>query len=1034
MARIPTDELERLKREVSVQRLAEARGVKLAPHGDNLIGLCPFHDDREPSLVISPKKNLWNCLGACGKGGSVVDWVMTAEGVSFRHAIELLREDLPLGPAASAGPPPKASSVAKLPPPVETKAADHELLEQVVGYYHETLKQSPEALEYLESRGLRSSEMLERFQLGFANRTLGYRLPQKNRKEGKAIRQRLQELGIIRESGHEHLNGSIVIPIRDAEGRIVQLYGRKITPRLRKGTPLHLYLPGPHRGIFNVDALRVSKEIILCEALIDALTFWCAGFRNVTSAFGTNGFSRELLEALVAYGVERVLIAYDRDSAGEKAAEKLAGKLGGEGIDAFRIGFPREMDANDYALKVAPAARSLELLIRKASWMGQGTAPATAPSTITPDAAPPEPKPHVTAPAEKPTISSVITDQKPNLPLAAKEESSPPVKTKELPASPVPEAPSQAAEVPVERRENEVLLSLGDRRYRVRGLERNMSYDQLRVNVLVSLTGTDRYHVDTFNLYSARQRTAFLKQAASELELKEEALKRDLGKVLLKLEELQDEAIRRALEPEETTVSISDTERSEAIELLKDPALLERIVADLEACGLVGEETNKLTGYLAAVSRKLAKPLAVMVQSSSAAGKSALMEAVLALIPEEERVSYSAMTGQSLFYMGEADLKHKVLAIAEEEGAERASYALKLLQSEGKLSIASTGKDPSTGRLVTHEYHVEGPVAIMLTTTAIDLDEELLNRCLVLSVDEDREQTRAIHRLQREAETLEGLKRSRRRTRLVKLHRNAQRLLRPLAVVNAYACELTFPDSCTRTRRDHEKYLALIRSVALLHQHQRPVRSDVVDGERLEYVEVELADIAVANRIAAEVLGRTLDELSPQTRRFLDLVHQMVAGRCEALEMERCDFRFSRRELLDATGWSYPQIRRHLERLVEHEYVLIHRGGRGQSFEYELLWDGGGADGQPFVIGLIDVGSIGATRSLTPSDEKNDPSLTPHCPPDDPPLTPRANAAAKEESSVFVDPPSKTAHQGSSLPPSSYERAPAGLRAAAQER
>ena len=181
-------------------------------------------------------------------------------------------------------------------------------------------------------------------------------------------------------------------------------------------------------------------------------------------------------------------------------------------------------------------------------------------------------------------------------------------------------------------------------------------------------------------------------------------------------------------------------------------------MADFETCGLVGEETNKLTGYLAAVSRKLEKPLAVMVQSSSAAGKSALMEAVLAFVPPEERVQYSAMTGQSLFYMGEADLKHKVLAIAEEEGAERASYALKLLQSEGKLSIASTGKDPTTGRLVTHEYHVEGPVAIMLTTTAIDLDEELLNRCLVLSVDEDREQTRAIHRLQREAETLEGLR------------------------------------------------------------------------------------------------------------------------------------------------------------------------------------------------------------------------------------------------------------------------------------
>ena len=100
----------------------------------------------------------------------------------------------------------------------------------------------------------------------------------------------------------------------------------------------------------------------------------------------------------------------------------------------------------------------------------------------------------------------------------------------------------------------------------------------------------------------------------------------------------------------------------------------------------------------------LRTPLAVIVQSSSAAGKSSLMEAVLAFVPEEQRVQYSAMTGQSLFYMGENDLKHKVLAIVEEEGASRAAYALKLLQSEGVLTIASTGKDPVSGKLVTHQY------------------------------------------------------------------------------------------------------------------------------------------------------------------------------------------------------------------------------------------------------------------------------------------------------------------------------------------
>lgn len=91
MARIPDDELERLKRETDLVRLVQAAGVQLRRHGANLVGRCPFHEDRSPSLVVTPGKHLWNCLGACQAGGSVIDWVMRTERVSFRHAVERLR-------------------------------------------------------------------------------------------------------------------------------------------------------------------------------------------------------------------------------------------------------------------------------------------------------------------------------------------------------------------------------------------------------------------------------------------------------------------------------------------------------------------------------------------------------------------------------------------------------------------------------------------------------------------------------------------------------------------------------------------------------------------------------------------------------------------------------------------------------------------------------------------------------------------------------------------------------------------------------
>ncbi|MFZ3343071.1 MAG: CHC2 zinc finger domain-containing protein [Terriglobales bacterium] len=945
MARIPVEVVERLKSEISVQRLAEARGVAFKKHGSDLIGRCPFHDDKTPSLVVTPAKNLWHCLGACQAGGTVIDWVIKAEGISFRHAVELLQNDYQPLAASSGAAPAKHSTVKKLTMPIAPDAEDAKLLTQVIEYYHETLLGSPEALDYLKRRGIGSEDAIRTFKLGFANRTLGYRLPATTRVEGAEIRGRLQRLGVLRETGHEHFNGSVAIPVIGPSGEVTEIYGRKITEGLRPGTPNHLYLPGPHHGVWNESALADNQEIILCEALIDALTFWCAGFRNVTASYGIEGFTADHLAAFQAHGTQRVLIAYDRDEAGDRAAEKLSSQLTAAGLDAYRIQFPKGMDANEYALKVTPAAKSLGLVIRKAQWLGKGEAPARVmplaavpAAVVTEEAA----KEEILAPAQ---IAPVA---------AAAPLSIPPMTDAVLPASPMP-APA-AAGIEAQVREEEIVMTLGDRRYRIRGLAKNLAFDVLmKVNVLIDRG--EAFHVDTLDLYSVRARSGFMTQAARELNVTEDVIRHDLGRVLRKLEELQEKQIEKTLQPAEKP-GMPAEEQAEALALLKDPHLLDRLLSDFERCGVVGEESNKLIGYLAATSRKLDAPLAVMVQSSSAAGKSSLMEAVLAFMPAEDKVQYSAMTGQSLFYMGAMDLKHKILALAEEAGAARASYALKLLQSEGTLSIASTGKDPETGKLVTQEYRVEGPVMIFSTSTAIDHDEELLNRCLTLGVDESREQTRAILSLQRQKRTLEGLFAKRQKERLLKVHQNAQRLLRAIAVRNPYADALTFPDGRTRLRRDHEKYLTLIDTLALLHQHQREIKSAAQDGERVEYVEVTLADIEMANTLAHETLGRSLDELSPQTRRLLALVTAMVETQCAAQAITRSDYRFSRRDVREHAGWSDFQVKMHMHKLEELEYVLVHRGGRGQSFVYELLYDGAGRDGKPFLMGLVDVETL----------------------------------------------------------------------------
>src|SRR3990172_2550992 len=197
MARIHQAEIERLKSEVSLQRLIKAKGIALARHGANWVGRCPFHEDRTPSLVVTPAKNLWHCLGACKAGGSVIDWMMRERRVSFRRAVDVLLELHP----------------SRTPAGLALDVEEAELLDQVTGYYCRTLKESPEALAYLEERGLHSAELVVAFQLGYPKRTLGYRLPAKHTRAGMEVRERLQRAGILRDSGHEHLAGALVVPL-----------------------------------------------------------------------------------------------------------------------------------------------------------------------------------------------------------------------------------------------------------------------------------------------------------------------------------------------------------------------------------------------------------------------------------------------------------------------------------------------------------------------------------------------------------------------------------------------------------------------------------------------------------------------------------------------------------------------------------------------------------------------------------------------------------------------------------------------------
>jgi DNA primase catalytic core len=876
--------IERVKRFSLVDILCRD-GLTLKKTGKDYFTCCPFHDDKTPSFCVTPDKNLWHCLGACQTGGSPIDYVMQRDGVSFKVAVGTLLDEH--GEQAIEHQPIADNSALNTKVSRQDDVAQHWLTE-AISLYHDNLKASSQAKAYLTQRGLDNPKLTETFMLGYAQKNLGTRLPTRTSQAGKEARTHLKEIGLTLDSGMERFSGSLVVPVIH-QGKVLEIYGRKVAPdnKLRPGTAKHLYLPGTHDGVWNQQGL-MGDTVILCEALIDAMSFWVHGFTHVTCSYGVNGITPSHLAVFNGLGIKRVLIAYDNDEAGNKAAMTLADTLRTQGMAPWRVCLPVETDVNAFMVASTQPTRDLESLLNQAvSMMGKDEA-----------------------------VADSLTDDIPA------SDSAPPLSALSLPTSPLSMAQCG----------DDWHIHLANRHYRVRGLSKTSQGQQLRINLMLKVN--ESLHVDSVDLYHAKQRSRFIEQATQECGVGEALIRQDMGRLLLALEELQ-----QPDEPEDAPEpAMTEKERQGALALLRHPALLDEIVADFTRCGVVGEQSNTLVGYLACVSRKLDKPLALVIQSSSAAGKSALMDAILNMCPDEDVTQFSAMTGQSLFYMEGASLKHRILAISEEEGASQAAYALKLLQSQGVLTMASTGKDPVSGQLVTQTYEVEGPTMLFLTTTAIDVDEELMNRCLVLSVNESREQTRHIHALQRQRRTLDGLLQRSSEKHILTRHQHAQRLLRPLHVVNPYAEHLTFMDDKTRTRRDHEKYLTLIDTIALLHQYQREVKQVSHHGEVMEYVEVTLEDIHRANQLAQDTLGRTLDELPAQTRKLLNHCVDWVSCQAKVDNVNMDAVRFTRKQLREATGWSDTALKVHLARLVEMEYLLTHINGHRQRHHYELLY------------------------------------------------------------------------------------------------
>ena len=877
---IERERIEAIKRDVDLIALVKAKGVRLRKNGKSYFGLCPFHGDKNPSFSANPTNNLWQCFG-CGAGGDVIRFIELFDQVDFKEAVSKLKAESPKLKARPKTTGKRANRQTGL------TVKERKLLTRVIDFYHTAFCEDPRARQYLIQRGITDNTLFSDFKIGFANGTLLNALPG----EGD-IYDQLKQLGVLSEKGNEHFYGYVTFPLYDLDGNPAGIYGRRLNEIVTGNVADHLYLPGPRHGLFNRQAAKSHKEIILTESIIDSLTLINAGIKNTIACYGTNGFIEDHRRLFRQNGVQSVTICFDADAAGKEASESVLARLEAEGLRTHIASLPEGRDINDFSLLTADACDRFKELSK------------------------------VPQPAE---LAHAHSDADPAV---EKENNEPQITSTDY----------------------GFVMAVDGRRYEVRGLLKKDSKLKATVKGILQEKSKRRLHVDTVDFYSARSRTYLIKGLCELFGSGEDIIGEDVQKLLELAEDY------RQPEPgAETKEMMTGADKARALAFLNNPEMFDEILSDIETIGYTGEEMNKLLCYIAAVSRKMEQPLSVMIQSRSAAGKSYLQDTVLSMVPENDFVKYTRLTDQALFYKDKDSLKYKILAIEELDGMNGAVYSIRSIQSSKKITIAYTGKDPVTGELKTQDNTVEGPLMVFITTTQVDIDGETASRFVFISIDESEEMTKKILAKQRQSQTMEGMINKLKAGQIIKKHQDANRLLKPLCVFNPYADLLTFTSKSLRARRDHTKYLNLILAIAYLFQYQRKTRIMDYSGKSLEYINVTLPDIDKANRIANYVLGRSLDELSPSSRKLLMLVQEMSRKDCQDKGVKPKEYRFNRRQIREYSGWSDFQIRTHIRQLEELEYIYSTVGRRGKEYVYELVYTGGGEDGKPFLIGLTDI-------------------------------------------------------------------------------
>ncbi len=899
--------IQTLKSSLDIIEIAHQLGIQT---DKNDKALCPFHEDKNPSLQFSRSKQIATCFSSKCKAGTmdVVNLVQKKTGWSLNETLKWLQAQSGLIQTDY----PRITEAPELQASI-TEATRIEILSDLYQLFERAFIGSSKARSYAESRNLNHRILSVGYNAGTFHHST-------NLFTNRAERLKQYEaLGLLKKTNAGYGvfgKGCLVFALKDQRDQITGFYYRSIEQKKNSNknsskTGQHYYLKN-RQGLYPGYPAPQTKTLILCESIIDTVTLMQSlekdEGRSVLANYGTEG-SKEQMDAIIDLAhLEELILFFDGDEAGRNGALKIAEKI------AIKIAETIQAGGADLMIKIVDTPNGEDIsslleghekqilidLIETAKPYNKQAQQTTEPVFFLSSA--------------QATAESVANEKRAN------------EKKKIDDAPTLPALPTLETSNP-----NHIVYRTDAAQYVIKGGLR-MDLDSMKVSLVIEKNQQleasyyyNRKSRSKLDLYEDRQLIKICREAGEKLDLSPNRLETDLSRMTDLLDQYRQSQIQSKQHKKTIDQSLSSADRAEYIKFGRQPDLLKRINTLIGKAGIVGEKNNRLFLFCVAVSHKMHRPLHAVVQGGSGSGKSYLIAKVSELVPQQKVKRYTRLSEKSFYNFGEYELCQHLIIIEDYDGMnEEVEYAFRELQSSGTLRSAVSGKDMESATIQTRDKIVRGPIASMVATTKAEIYHDNATRVFFIGIDESLQQTAKI--IDYKNAKASGAIQTDTETKAKHYLQGYVQTLKAYKVNNPYLKEIKLPVPADQLRRLHELLAAFCNQITLLHQHQRTK----IDSHTIK---AEKADMQLAIELLFDSIVLKVDELDGRLRGFYEALKDYLLPKGK-------DYAFSRREIRQAMQLSNSSLHRFMQQLLELEYIYQSGGHSNRGLLYKLsYWD-----------------------------------------------------------------------------------------------